>query len=212
MLDAALVGMGRWGQTLVNSVQGRNGGGIRFVAGATRSPDKARGWAAEKGLDLLPDLDTVLADPRVKAVVLATPHRQHAAQVIAAARAGRHVFVEKPFALSKAEAEAAVAACQEAGVVLARGHNRRFLPAVAGASARGGPCEVQDPLGDPAALVGAGLQPDRVVHAGVDPRHRHLVGRLGERAELTRRLLAGHVAHRHHLGRQEPLEHGGRCR
>ena len=131
MLDAALVGMGRWGQTLVNSVQGREGSGIRFVAGATRTPDKARAWAAEKGLDLLPDLEAVLADPRVKAVVLATPHQQHAEQVIAAARAGKHVFVEKPFTLSKASAEAAVEACREAGVVMALGHNRRFLPAVA---------------------------------------------------------------------------------
>jgi len=131
MLDAALVGMGRWGQTLVNSVQGREGSGIRFVAGATRTPDKARAWAAEKGLDLLPDLEAVLADPRVKAVVLATPHQQHAEQVIAAARAGKHVFVEKPFTLSKASAEAAVEACREAGVVMALGHNRRFLPAIA---------------------------------------------------------------------------------
>ncbi|WP_235925009.1 Gfo/Idh/MocA family protein [Roseomonas harenae] len=130
MLDAALVGMGRWGQTLVDSVQGRNGTGIRFVAGATRTPGRARAWATEKGLDLLPDLDAVLADPRVKAVVLATPHKQHAEQVIAAARAGKHVFVEKPFTLSKASAEAAVAACREAGVVMALGHNRRFLPAV----------------------------------------------------------------------------------
>jgi predicted dehydrogenase len=131
MLDAAIVGMGRWGQTLVNSVQGRNGTGIRFVAGTTRTPDKARGWAAEKGVALLPDLDAVLADSRVKAVVLATPHQQHADQVIAAARAGRHVFIEKPFTLSRASAEAAVEACNKAGVVLALGHNRRFLPAVA---------------------------------------------------------------------------------
>jgi len=131
MLDAAIVGMGRWGQTLVNSVQGANGAGIRFVAGTTRTPDKARAWAAEKGIALLPDLDAVLSDPRVGAVVLATPHGQHAAQVIAAARAGKHVFVEKPFTLSRAEAEAAVAACREAGVVMALGHNRRFLPAVA---------------------------------------------------------------------------------
>ncbi|MFC0384095.1 Gfo/Idh/MocA family protein [Muricoccus vinaceus] len=131
MLDAALVGMGRWGQTLVNSVQGRNGSGIRFVAGATRTPEKAREWAGEKGLDLLPDFQAVLADPRVKAVVLATPHQQHAEQVIAAAAAGKHVFVEKPFTLSKMSAEAAVTACREAGVVLALGHNRRFLPAVA---------------------------------------------------------------------------------
>ncbi|MBP0443945.1 Gfo/Idh/MocA family oxidoreductase [Roseomonas sp. SSH11] len=131
MLDAALVGMGRWGQVLVNSVQGRNGTGIRFVAGTTRTPEKARAWAAEKGVDLLPDYEAVLADPRVRAVVLATPHGQHVEQVIAAARAGKHVFVEKPFSLSRASAEAAAAACREAGVVMALGHNRRFLPAVA---------------------------------------------------------------------------------
>jgi predicted dehydrogenase len=66
----------------------------------------------------------------MQADALATPHKQHAEQIIAAAAAGKHVFVEKPFTLSKASAEAAVAACREAGVVLALGHNRRFLPAV----------------------------------------------------------------------------------
>lgn len=131
MLNAAIVGMGRWGRTLVESVQRRNDAGIRFVAGCTRTPRKAEAWAAEQGLRMLPDLDAVLAAPEVQAVVLATPHSQHAGQVIRAARQGRHVFVEKPFTLSKASAEAAVAACREAGVVLALGHNRRFLPAVA---------------------------------------------------------------------------------
>ena len=131
MLNAALIGMGRWGQTLVNSVQGKPGAGIRFTAGATRTPEKARDWAARQGLALRPELESVLADPAIQAVVLATPHQQHAAQVIAAARAGKHVFVEKPFALSRAEGEAAAEACRAAGVVLALGHNRRFLPAVA---------------------------------------------------------------------------------
>lgn len=130
-LRAAIVGMGRWGRTLVESVQDEAGAGIRFVAGSTGTPEKARDWAASKGIRLLPDYPAVLADPEVEAVVLATPHGQHAEQVIAAARAGKHVFVEKPFTLSKASAEAAVAACREAGVVLALGHNRRFLPGVA---------------------------------------------------------------------------------
>jgi predicted dehydrogenase len=131
MLDAAILGMGRWGQTLVDSVQGRNEVGLRFVAGCTGRPERAAAWAARQGIRLLPDLDAVLADPAVKAVVIASPHGMHAAQVIAAARAGKHVFVEKPFTMTKASAEAAVAACREAGVVLALGHNRRFLPAVA---------------------------------------------------------------------------------
>ncbi|MDO9503610.1 Gfo/Idh/MocA family protein [Falsiroseomonas sp.] len=131
MLNAAIVGMGRWGQVLVNSVQGQQGAPIRFVAGSTRSPDKARAWAGEQRIRILPDFAGVLADPEVQAVVLATPHAQHAEQVIAAARAGKHVFVEKPFTLDRASAAAAVQACQDAGVVMALGHNRRFLPAVA---------------------------------------------------------------------------------
>jgi len=131
MLDAAIVGMGRWGQVLVNSVQSTPEAGIRFVAGTTRTLSKAEAYAKEKDIRLLPDYDAVIADPAVKAVVLSTPHSQHAEQVIAAARAGKHVFVEKPFTLSKASAEAAVKACRDAGVVMALGHNRRFLPAVA---------------------------------------------------------------------------------
>ncbi len=131
MLDAAIVGMGRWGRVLVDSVQNRPGAPIRFVAGSTGTPEKAKDYAAAKGIRLHDSYEAVLADPAVRAVVLATPHGQHAAQVIQAARAGKHVFVEKPFTLSRADAEAAVAACRAAGVVMALGHNRRFLPAVA---------------------------------------------------------------------------------
>ncbi|MBR0678995.1 Gfo/Idh/MocA family oxidoreductase [Roseomonas eburnea] len=131
MLQAAIIGMGKWGQTLVDSVQGRNGAGIRFVAGCTGRPERAAEWAARQGVRILPDFAAVLADPEVQAVAIASPHGLHAEQVIAAAAAGKHVFVEKPFTMTKASAEAAVAACRRAGVVMALGHNRRFLPAVA---------------------------------------------------------------------------------
>ena len=131
MLDAAIIGMGRWGRTLVESVQGRNDAGIRFVAGCTGRPERAADWAARQGVRILPDFASVIADPAVQAVVIASPHRMHAEQVIAAAAAGKHVFVEKPFTMTKASAAEAVAACRHAGVVMALGHNRRFLPAVA---------------------------------------------------------------------------------
>jgi len=130
MIDAAIVGMGSWGRTLVNAVQGSSPR-IRFVAGATGTPSKVADYAGQVGIRLLPSYVAVLADPAVQAVVLATPHSQHSEQVIAAARAGRHVFVEKPFTLTRTSAEAAVAACRAAGRVMALGHNRRFLPAVA---------------------------------------------------------------------------------
>ena len=131
MLKAAIVGMGRWGQTLVNSVQGSNTAGITFVSGTTGRLERARDYAAQKNIRLLDSYEAVLADPEVQAVVLASPHQMHADQVVAAAKAGKHVFVEKPFTMTKASAEAAVKAAREAGVVLALGHNRRFLPGVA---------------------------------------------------------------------------------
>ncbi len=131
MLNTAIIGMGRWGQTLVDSVQGKNAAGIRFVSGCTGRPERAKDWAASKGVRILPSFEAVLADPEVQAVAIASPHKSHAEQVIAAARAGKHVFVEKPFTMTKVSAAASVEACKRAGVVMALGHNRRFLPAVA---------------------------------------------------------------------------------
>jgi predicted dehydrogenase len=60
--------------------------------------------------------------------VLATPPSPHTAQVVAAAEAGKHVFCEKPFALTRADAQASVDAVRRAGVTLGLGYNRRFHP------------------------------------------------------------------------------------
>ena len=130
MLNAAIVGLGRWGQRLVDSVFTPPSKAIRFTHGVARTPDKVRDFCANRGLSLYGELGRALAEPAVGAVVLATPHSQHADQVIAAAKAGRHVFVEKPFTLDAASARAAAKACRDAGVILAFGHNRRFLPAM----------------------------------------------------------------------------------
>jgi predicted dehydrogenase len=116
VLDAAITGLGRWGCTLVDSVRASER--IRFV----REVDPAVAPASR--------LADALADPAVRAVVLATPHSLHREQVIASAQAGKHVFCEKPLALRAADAQAMIAACRRAGVVLAVGHNRRFWPAM----------------------------------------------------------------------------------
>jgi predicted dehydrogenase len=128
LIRAAIVGMGWWGRTIVESVQS-DSNVIRFVAGATRtvSPE-VTAFADAQRLTLAKDFTALLADRNIDAVVLATPHSQHTAQVIAAAQAGKHVFCEKPFALTKADAEAAVAATKQAGVTLGLGYNRRFHP------------------------------------------------------------------------------------
>src|SRR5712671_1349192 len=128
MIKAAIVGMGWWGKTLVESVQG-DSKDIQFVAGVARTQtDELKQFAAAQKLTLYDSYEKALADLQVQAVVLATPHSLHTEQVIAAARAGKHVFCEKPFALTKADADAAVAATTQAKVTLGLGYNRRFHP------------------------------------------------------------------------------------
>ena len=129
MINAAIIGLGRWGQNLVNSVQGKSDK-IRFVAGALRHVEKAKHFAEKRGLALYDDYRKVLADPAIDAVVLATPHTVHPEQVIAAARAGKHVFTEKPFTLTAKSAQEAVRACAQNKVTLAVGYNWRFQPAL----------------------------------------------------------------------------------
>ena len=115
MINAAMIGLGWWGQTLVESLA--DGSDVmRFVALSTRTvtPD-VEAFAKKHGLRLLPNYEAALADPDVNAVVLATPPSGHVAQVKAAAAAGKHVFCEKPFTYSKKGAEEAVAAVRKAG-------------------------------------------------------------------------------------------------
>ena len=77
MIRAAIVGLGRWGRTLVNSVQGKSGA-IRFTAGHTRTLASAEAFCAEHGIALKDDLEQILADPAIDAIVFATPHSQTA--------------------------------------------------------------------------------------------------------------------------------------
>ena len=133
MLNAAIVGLGVWGRQLVEAVleDGRpKSRHIRFTRAVTRTPANAVDFVDRHGLSVTDDYAAVLDDPGIQAVVLATPHSQHLGQIEAAAAAGKHVFVEKPLTLDKASAGRSVAACESANVVMAVGHNRRFLPAV----------------------------------------------------------------------------------
>ena len=128
MIRAAIIGMGTWGQNLVRCAEGSSA--IRFTAGATRTPDKAREFAARHGLRMLASYEDVLRDPDVDAVVLATPHSMHTEQIVAAARAGKHVFSEKPLGLDAQSAQRAARACAEHGVTLGVGYNWRYQPAL----------------------------------------------------------------------------------
>jgi predicted dehydrogenase len=128
MIPAAIVGLGRWGRNLVKASLGHQR--LKIVRAVEPDIKSARGFCAEHHLELTDSLDAVLADGTIGAVLLATPHSLHPAQVIACATARKQVFCEKPLALRRSDAARMFHACREAGVALAVGHNRRFWPSM----------------------------------------------------------------------------------
>ena len=126
-LRTAVVGLGWWGKyitaRLADSPHFRLTHAVDLAAGVAD-------FAREHRLTLCGALDDVLANRDVDAVVIATPHSAHEAQVLAAVAAGKQVFCEKPLTLAGAGAERILAACERAGIVLGIGHERRFEPAM----------------------------------------------------------------------------------
>jgi predicted dehydrogenase len=124
VINAAVIGLGWWGRKIVADLAASDD--VRVVLGVDPSA------TARDSVDLptTTGYADALARPDVDAVVLCSPHRFHADQIVAAAAAGKHVFCEKPLTTTGAEAETAIAAVTAAGVQLGIGHERRFEPAI----------------------------------------------------------------------------------
>lgn len=126
MLHVGLVGPGGIAEHRLAPALGRIPGAMLWSV-CSRDIQRSLSFALRHGArgPVHDDLDEMLADPALHAVILATPDRLHAAQAIAAARAGKHVFVEKPMATSVADAEAMRAAAEAANIKLAVGYHLR---------------------------------------------------------------------------------------
>ena len=85
--------------------------GSRLVACLGSSPEKSKAFAERFGIERAHgSLDSIMADPQVDAVYVATPNALHVETVLAAARGGKHVLCEKPFAMDVEEARRMAAA------------------------------------------------------------------------------------------------------
>jgi predicted dehydrogenase len=103
----------------------------RLVAACRRDPSRLQDFCSAFGVERAYTCDTnLLADADIDAVYIATPVHLHLPQTLAAAAAGKHVLVEKPMALSVAECDRMIEACQRHGVLLGVAYYRRFYPVV----------------------------------------------------------------------------------
>jgi myo-inositol 2-dehydrogenase/D-chiro-inositol 1-dehydrogenase len=123
-----VIGAGRIGRMHVhNLVHGVPEALVKAVA--SRTVDEA--WAAELGIPVCTtDIDVLLQDPEVEAVVIALPSGLHVETIRRAAEAGKQIFCEKPVAFAPGPIEEVLAAVREAGVQLQVGFNRRFDPSL----------------------------------------------------------------------------------
>src|SRR4051812_43445670 len=126
-LNIAVIGLGWWGRIIVPLA--KTSSRLRVVRVADPAPAAAE-FAQSQNLPLSQDLDDALRDPNVQGVVLCTPHTQHTEQIVRAASAKKHVFCEKPLAMSRADVLKSVGACNANGVKLAVGHENRLEPPI----------------------------------------------------------------------------------
>ena len=125
-LSVGIIGAGNVAQGHVRGIEANDT--IRLAAVMDIDAGRAEAFANEHGARAYSGLDDLLNDPDVDAVHVCSIHKAHVEQVVAAAQAGKHVLVEKPMALSVAECDCMIAACETAGVVLMVGQVMRHFP------------------------------------------------------------------------------------
>ena len=126
VLSVGLIGAGSNARGHARVIE--NNDNIRLAAVMDIDRSRAEALADEHNARAYGVLDDLLNDSEVDAVHVCSIHKAHAEQVVAAARAGKHVLVEKPMALSVAECDLMIAACEDAGVVLMVGQVMRHFP------------------------------------------------------------------------------------
>src|ERR1700679_2362503 len=96
MVKVGIVGLGRWAKVLARAAS--HSQAIQIAAGYSRSEEKRKAFEQEIGIPTVPDLDTILRNPEIQGVILTVPNEQHLPVALKVAKAGKHVYTEKPIA------------------------------------------------------------------------------------------------------------------
>jgi len=124
-VKVGIIGLGRWAKVLTRAAQ--KSSKLEIVAGFSRSAEKREAFSREFGVATVPDLDTLLGDPTVKGVILTVPNEQHLPVAEAVAKAGKHVYTEKPIANTLESGLKIEGLVDQYGVQIMVGHSARLL-------------------------------------------------------------------------------------
>jgi predicted dehydrogenase len=124
-VQLGIVGLGRWAKVLTRAA--RQSDKLKIVAGYSRSEERRTAFTQEYGVPGVPDLPSMLANPDIKGVILTVPNEQHLPIAEQAAKAGKHVYTEKPIADTLVDGIKLAALGKRYGVQIVVGHSARLL-------------------------------------------------------------------------------------
>ena len=127
-VKVGIVGLGRWARVLARAVQKSDK--LKIVAGYSRSEEKRAMFEKETGVPAVPDMKALLSNPEIRGVILTVPNEQHLPMAEQVARAGRHVYTEKPIAQTLVDGLKIAALEKQHGVTVTVGHSARLMAGI----------------------------------------------------------------------------------
>ncbi len=127
-VKVGIVGLGRWAKVLTRAAQQSDR--IRIIAGYSRTAEKRTAFATEMGVPAVPDMQAMLANPEIKGVILTVPNEQHLPMAEMVAKAGKHVYTEKPIAQTLSDGLKIEALQQQYGITVTVGHSARLMAGI----------------------------------------------------------------------------------
>lgn len=124
-----IVGLGRWAKVLTRAVAGKSSK-LDIVAAYSRSADKRGEFTQEFGVPGVPDMQTMLSNPDIKGVILTVPNEQHWPLAEQVAKAGKHVYTEKPIAQTLEDGLKIEALEKQYGITVTVGHSARLMAGI----------------------------------------------------------------------------------
>jgi predicted dehydrogenase len=127
-VKVGIVGLGRWAKVLTRAARASHV--LEIVSGFSRSEESRTAFQREFGVPPAHDLAAMLADPQIKGVILTVPNEQHLPLAREVAKAGKHVYTEKPIASTLEEGLAIEALEKTYGVTVTVGHSARLMAGI----------------------------------------------------------------------------------